>query len=1208
MKTKFTKFLLSIMVIVYFLLNSTLSFSQRGVATAYQWAYSPHTGGGYNPFLLFSRMRDTYNTSIPVYAMNYNVEKGQILQPGVTGYNDSKFIVQKAINSDFAHRLKAIAGTPDTLEININIPNGELGFANCSIGDGNRPLVRYGTHIVGNKMYDSTITWTKVLETNFPGSAFRQYTFKTIIVFKHADRDGYLFITIPIYNGGENNTRYEEFIVPYVVEGIVDTNVPILGTTVEPQIPELVLHNPPGDGSYAAFQTDQETCRSFSEAISSEDSHNGNVKVTLGIAGAIGFIVTTKFEFSVSISATLGGGRLQARQTSTQKCIKVTNTVQTVPSTAGANNSIFAGYGTTLAIGMYRTLSILPNNVMHEDTGIAYLPIAYSPFYKTKTQIVADSLVQYNTYSNRNNPLSTRRHAINQNKVWKQVLVNDSLNVRNASTLIEDYTLEGNAQIHSYAEAVSVANTSNIEEVSHYLEGGVGVGFVVNVGGSGVEGGYEFKTKKSYGQTISNTTNTSTTISYSLFDNDPGDAFPLHIVKDPTYGTPIFKIVPNQLYRSSSPYEGGYQRDQPELRFTAAPTSRNYTAPNVAVCQQSIFGINLCNNSNEPRTYNLRFNPLSNANGANIAISGTTGNTEFGVFPVAANICHPSTFFAFVTQANAAALSSQDINLELYPANDQAITSDIFATCNWGNYAPPTGISTGQTTICQGASTNVSLSATCVPGTIPTWYNTSAGGVAIGTGSPLVQLPIVSSNYFVSCNSGIFNYPRFSANVVTVNPSPAPLTISANGPLAFCSPESITLKSFLGNINNALTFTRVNSQYITVPHSASINLGIAFTMEAWVNYSGQDITIIDKGNYDFLWSLNPNTNLSKMGFYTRGKGAWVYSTGTVPQNTWTHVAITLNAGRLTFYINGVASGTDSIATASQDTQPMNIGRQQPTFCACNHFNETMDELRIWNLARTPSQIKAYLNSVPTNSTGLVAYYKFDEATGTTTSDATSYGNNGTFVNSPTRQIPSTVPSNVVNALWTPSNTTAPSITASTFGTYTASITNGFGCTNSASVVTSSLSPMPTAQVNAFISTGANITLTATGCSGGTGTYTLKWYKSSDNSLVTMPVSPAITTNYYAKCEQALNSVICLSPASANVTVNVGNYINSIISGNWESTNTWTPSRVPLPTDVVIINNHTVTITSNAANAKRLEYKSGATLRYLNAAAKLNVGF
>jgi hypothetical protein len=106
----------------------------------------------------------------------------------------------------------------------------------------------------------------------------------------------------------------------------------------------------------------------------------------------------------------------------------------------------------------------------------------------------------------------------------------------------------------------------------------------------------------------------------------------------------------------------------------------------------------------------------------------------------------------------------------------------------------------------------------------------------------------------------------------------------------------------------------------------------------------------------------------------------------------------------------------------------------------------------------------------------------------------------------------------------------------------------------------------------------------------------------------MTVSPTTTTSYYVLCERMLSGTGCFSLSSANVTVNVGNYINSIISGNWENTNTWTPSRVPLPTDIVIINNHTVTITSNVANAKRVEYKSGATLRYLNNTAKLNVGF
>ena len=153
-----------------------------------------------------------------------------------------------------------------------------------------------------------------------------------------------------------------------------------------------------------------------------------------------------------------------------------------------------------------------------------------------------------------------------------------------------------------------------------------------------------------------------------------------------------------------------------------------------------------------------------------------------------------------------------------------------------------------------------------------------------------------------------------------------------------------------------------------------------------------------------------------------------------------------------------------------------------------------------------------------------------------------------------------------------------------------------------------VSPIPTPQANAYIAIGGSVSLTATGCSGGSGTYVLKWYKASDNSLVTMPVSPPTSTNYYAKCEQTFNGIVCPSAKSGNVAVNVGDFLNSVLTGNWESTGTWFPSRVPLPTDIVIINNHTVTITSNAANAKGIEYKTGATVKYLNAAAKLRIGF
>ena len=60
-----------------------------------------------------------------------------------------------------------------------------------------------------------------------------------------------------------------------------------------------------------------------------------------------------------------------------------------------------------------------------------------------------------------------------------------------------------------------------------------------------------------------------------------------------------------------------------------------------------------------------------------------------------------------------------------------------------------------------------------------------------------------------------------------------------------------------------------------------------------------------------------------------------------------------------------------------------------------------------------------------------------------------------------------------------------------------------------------------------------------------------------------------------------------------------NEIISIITGNWESNSTWNLNRIPLFTDKVIVNGHQVTVTTNAARAKNLEYKTGAILRYLS---------
>jgi hypothetical protein len=60
-----------------------------------------------------------------------------------------------------------------------------------------------------------------------------------------------------------------------------------------------------------------------------------------------------------------------------------------------------------------------------------------------------------------------------------------------------------------------------------------------------------------------------------------------------------------------------------------------------------------------------------------------------------------------------------------------------------------------------------------------------------------------------------------------------------------------------------------------------------------------------------------------------------------------------------------------------------------------------------------------------------------------------------------------------------------------------------------------------------------------------------------------------------------------------------NEIISITTGNWETNSTWNLNRIPLATDKVTVNGHNVTVTTNAARAKDLEYKTGIILRYVN---------
>lgn len=192
--------------------------------------------------------------------------------------------------------------------------------------------------------------------------------------------------------------------------------------------------------------------------------------------------------------------------------------------------------------------------------------------------------------------------------------------------------------------------------------------------------------------------------------------------------------------------------------------------------------------------------------------------------------------------------------------------------------------------------------------------------------------------------------------------------------------------------NYALVFNGIN-QYVSI--GAPIASNASYTKEAWVyatNTSGPR-NIISSLNSPF-WISNGTLYAGQAGNYTR-----VSDPVAIPVNRWIHVAVTYDAGTATMrlYRDGnLVSTATSVPNYSSENEF--IGSHAGT---ASYFAGRIDEVRIWNIALTATQIKNKVYQWPSNNaSGLVAYYKCNDGSGSVLNNATG-GTNGTLQNSPT---------------------------------------------------------------------------------------------------------------------------------------------------------------------------------------------------------------
>jgi len=180
-----------------------------------------------------------------------------------------------------------------------------------------------------------------------------------------------------------------------------------------------------------------------------------------------------------------------------------------------------------------------------------------------------------------------------------------------------------------------------------------------------------------------------------------------------------------------------------------------------------------------------------------------------------------------------------------------------------------------------------------------------------------------------------------------------------------------------------------------------------FTMEVWVrSYTfGLNMKIMGRTNLSF-------DNGYIMGFENMHLYSQIFNpdnqeiprsgNGPMEQDSaWIHLATTYSStGKMINYINGVEVGSRSVYpqnSVSPSTEPFIIGRAPWDFAWA--FNGNIDEIRLWNVVRTPEQINEFMfKELKGDESNLLAYYNFNSPNDASFYDKTSNENHGIINN------------------------------------------------------------------------------------------------------------------------------------------------------------------------------------------------------------------
>jgi gliding motility-associated-like protein len=494
----------------------------------------------------------------------------------------------------------------------------------------------------------------------------------------------------------------------------------------------------------------------------------------------------------------------------------------------------------------------------------------------------------------------------------------------------------------------------------------------------------------------------------------------------------------------------------------------------------------------------------------NMARSGTTSNFVSGVWPVI--VTQPAATLALCTNAtsgNVLTISAvgQQLTYQWYSnSTNNNSGGTAISGANTASLTVPTssnGTVYYYVVVSGCSSTPVTSNVSAITVSAPAVAGTLSGSQSICVGLTTSFSSTETGGTWSSSNAAIATVNASSGLVTGVGSGTATMTytvigcssVSATRTVIVTAPPAVPVLSGSQNVcingttqfiatgeSGALTFNGTTNIVETANNISALNINGDITVETWVkvNQLPNDwVRLVGKGdasNRTYGFWLNTDGRLLWQ-IYGSGTDPSLFSTVALQTGTWNHIAATRVGNVHTIYINGVARGTVTASiTPVSSTMPLTLGFSGNWH---TYLNGQMDEVRVWNVGRTATQINDNKDIEISAQSGLIAYYKFNQGTAggnnaglTTLIDESGNGNNGTLRNfalignasnwSSRSGVPTTAGS------WTSSNTSVATVSstgvvtgvAAGTATITFTATGGGGCAEVTATRTVTVAPIP----------------------------------------------------------------------------------------------------------------------------------------------------